>query len=187
MWLWHCSRFVCFYQQIWSETEKWRDCTSKNKLCLHLTRKENLKPVCNSCWDFMCTDTHIKHHHTPSHSVHVRVNYVRCVSEVSDNLSKTHAVLLRCTLRSAVLPLIYSFAPLCASRFFICAAAKLCSYFSFFFYQPPPLLFLSLSLGLQGLDGKSTSICCTVPLSSWLQSILKGFSVSQFLLCSCHQ
>lgn len=48
-----------------SECLRWeknrRGCTSQNKLRLHLTKEENLKPVCNSCWDFLCTNRHIQH------------------------------------------------------------------------------------------------------------------------------
>ena len=138
---------MCFSAgPFWGERRKQRYCNSKNKLLLHLKVAENLKPLCNSCWDFMSTNTQISHTdithlHTPSHCVHVWVKYVRCVLEVRDNVPETHAVLLSCTLRSIDLCLIYSFATL-PSHLFICTAAKLSSYFSFFFCHP--LTFVSL-------------------------------------------
>lgn len=105
----------------------------------------------------MCTTTHIKHHHTPSPSVHVRVKYVRCVLEVSDNLSKTHAVLFGCTLRSSHLCLSYSCALFCPIPFLYLCCCQTLQLFLCLLRSSPPFLFFILNLGLQGLHGKSTS------------------------------
>lgn len=130
----------------------------------------------------MCRNTHIRQQHTPSHSVRVGVKYARCVLEVSDNSSKTHAVLFGWTLCSAASHLFPCTS--LPSHFFMRAAAKLYSYFSFFFY------FFSHS----GWDCRACTVS-ELPLAAQSRSppafspwgrILKGSAVRS-LLCSCHQ
>lgn len=107
---------------------------------------------------------------TPSRSAHVRVKYVRCVLEVSDNLSETHAVLFSC---AAVLWLIYSSAPLCPLSSLSALLPKRAVIPLSSSIIPPSCAFspsLSLSVGLQGLHG----ISITVLLFSPRVQILNG-------------
>ena len=138
----------------------------------------------------MCTNTHIKHRCRPSHSVHVRVKYVRCVLEVSDNLSETHAVLFSCTLSSALFCLIYSSPPLCplTSLSALLPNSAVTSLSSSII--PLFLCFFSLSVW----DCKACMVsalplaaqCRSPPAFSPCVQILKS-SATQFVLCFFHQ
>lgn len=94
---------------------------------------------------------------------------------MSDNLSETHAVLFSCTLSSTVIPLCL----VALSLLYLQCCQTLQLFLFLFPCHPPPSLFLPLSLGLQGLHGKST--CCTEPLLPLLSvHVFRSYEAQKF-------